>query len=246
MQYFIIRPFQDTQEVNLNDGTTLYKLSTDLFKEFEPNFNLPINVKQLDYYQNTLHQTIYYNGTVEVLDLDIEEYNTYISKIAIYQQLEQVVKNEETAALLPQTLVVAKAQVEKAIYNYAAQLQEQAVNLYCSAERDRWTTVILPEAQAYIVSEDPADAPNLTAQHIVRTDITDTNLPEFKAGLLNVITQVVAANEYLVNYANFVAGTRGKWLDVIRDFEQTNMETEKQAITRLLAIDYKVGWKLPT
>jgi hypothetical protein len=246
MQYFIIRPFQDTQEVHINDGTTLYKLSINLFKQFESNFTLPINIKQLDYYKNTLHQTIHYNGTVESLDLDVEEYNTYISKIATYQQLEQVIKDKEAAALLPQTLVAAKTQVEKAIYGYAAQLQETAVNLYCSAERDRWTSVILPEAQAYIVNEDSLDAPNLTAQHRVRTGVTDTNLPEFKAGLLNVINQVLASNEYLITYANFVAGTRGKWLDVVRDFSQTNMETEKQAITRLLAIDYKVGWELPT
>jgi hypothetical protein len=245
MQYFIIRPFQDTHEVHLHDNITLYKLSINLFKQFEPNFNLPINIKQLDYYKNTFHQIIHYNGTVETFDLSIEEYNIYISKIATYQQLEKAIKDEEAGALLPQTLLAAKLQVEKAIYIYASQLQEQRVNLYCAAERDRWTTIILPEAQAYVVSQESTDAPNLTAQHTIRTGISNPNLPEFKAGLLAVVNQILQSNEYLVNYANFVAGTRAKWLDVVRAFEQTQMETEKEAITRLLALDWKQGWEMP-
>lgn len=245
MQYFIIRPFQDTQEVSFNDNTTLYKLSIDLFKQFEPNFILPINIKQLDYYKNTLHQAIHYNGTVEVLDLDVEEYNTYINKIATYQQLEQAIKDKETDALLPQTLVAAKTQIINSIYSYAAQLTDKLVNMYAISERDRWASIILPEAQAYLVSKNPNDCPNLTAQEITRTGITDTNLSEFKDSLSNRITKIIQATEDLNQSINYYSGLRGKWVDKINAFKQTKMETEKQAITRLLAIDYKVGWELP-
>lgn len=246
MQYFIIRPFQDTQEVSLNDDTLLYRLSIDLFKQFEPNFTLPINVKQLDYYKNTLHQTIHYNGTVESLTLNVEEYNTYISKIATYQQLEQAIKDEEAAALLPQTLVAAKTKVINSIYSYAAQLTDKLVSEYATAERDRWASIILPEAQAYLASKDPADCPNLTPQEITRTGITDTSLPEFKASLLFRVNQVIQYGVTINQAINFYSGIRGKWTDVVTAFEQTQMETEKQAITRLLAIDYKVGWELFT
>ena len=245
MQYFIIRPFQDTQEVSFYDGTTLYKLSIDLFKQFEPDFILPINIKQLDYYKDTLHQTIHYNGTVEVLDLDVEEYNTYISKIAIYQQLKQAIKDEEAAALLPQTLVAAKTQVINSIYSYAAQLTDKLVNTYATSERDRWASIILPEAQAYLTSNNPADCPNLTAQEIVRTGITDTSLAKFKESLLLRVNQIIKSSTKINENINYYSGNRGKWVDTINAFKQTKLETEKQAITRLLAIDYKVDWELP-
>lgn len=240
MKHFIIRD----QYVQLYDGTNIFKADRDMFTQVEPTFSLPVNIKQIEYYPEVLHQTIHFNDTSENLDLVNFTYDEYITKIAEYNTLKAEIEAELNQPQLPAFLTEAKLQVERNIYNYAANLQEQAVNLYCSAERDRWTNTILPEAQAYSISQQPLDAPNLTAQHIVRTNITDTNLPEFKEGLLEVVNQILQSNEYLINYSNFIAGTRGKWLDVIRAFEQSQMETEQEAIQRLFDLDWKVGWVL--
>lgn len=242
MKHFIIRD----QYVQLYDGVNLFKADRDMFTQVESTFSLPVNIKQVEYHPGVLYQLIHFNGTVESLNQVNSTYDTYLTKIVEYNTLKAEIEAELNKPQLPATLELAKQQVEKEIYSYASQLQREAVANYSDAERDRWTTTILPEAQAYSVSQDPIDAPNLAAQHIVRTGITDTSLPEFKAGLLEVVNQVLASNEYLINYANFVAGTRGKWLDVVRAFEQTQMETEQQAIQRLLALDWKQDWEMPT
>jgi hypothetical protein len=245
MQYFIIRPFQDAQEVSLNDNTTLHKLSVDLFKQFEPSFTLPVNVKQLDYYKGILHQTIHHNGTIESLDLNVEEYNVYISKIAVYQQLEQVIKDKEAAALLPQTLIAAKTQVVKNIYSYAAQLTDKLVNKYATAERDRWASTTLPEAESYLATNNTRNSPNLVAQQIVRSGITDTSSQEFKDSLISLCNTVISKNDSLTQISNHLIGTRGKWTDTINSFVQSEEETEKEAIARLLQLDWKIGWEIP-
>jgi hypothetical protein len=241
MKHFILR----NQEIQIFNESTYFKVDRDIFVQLEPTFNLPINIKQLEYYPNLLHQTIHYNGTVETLSTTSTTYDGYISKLNVYIELKAELDEQAAQDLLPQTLQAAKDKVEKDIYNFASILQKQAVSNYSDVERDRWTTTILPEVQAYSVNQEPTDAPNLTAQHVIRTGITNTNSSEFKAGLLIVVNQVLQSNDYLVNYSNFIAGTRGKWLDVIRAFEQTNMETEKQAIQRLLALDWKQGWDMP-
>ena len=242
MKHFIIRD----QYVQLYDGINIFKADRNMFTQVEPTFTLPVNIKQIEYYPKVLHQTIHFNGTLENLDLVNSTYDNYLTKIVEYNTLKEEIEAELNKPQLPAFLTEAKEQLEKEIYSYAANLQEQAVNLYSAAERDRWTTTILPEAQAYSVSQDTLNAPNLTAQHIVRTNITDTNLPEFKEGLLEVVNQVLQSNEYLINYSNFIAGIRGKWLDVVRAFEQTQMETEQEAISRLFNLDWKVGWEMPT
>lgn len=246
MKYFIIRPFQDAQEVNLNDNTTLHKLSIDLFKQFEPSFTLPVNVKQLDYYKGILHQTIHHNGTIESLDLNVEEYNIYISKIAVYQQLEQVIKDKEAAALLPQTLIAAKTQVVNSIYSYAAQLTDKLVNKYATAERDRWASTILPEAESYLATNDMGNSPNLIAQQIVRSGITDTTSQEFTDSLYSLCNTIIAKNTALIKISNHIIGTRGKWTDYVDNFTQLEEETEKEVITRILAIEWKIDWEIPT
>jgi hypothetical protein len=245
MQYFIVRPFQKTQEVTLNDGNTSYKLSINLFNQFESKFDLPINVKQLDYYKDTLHQAIHHNGTIECLDLDAEEYNVYISKIAVYQQLEQVIRDKEAAALLPQTLIAAKTQVVNSIYSYAAQLTDKLVNKYATAERDRWASVILPEAESYLQTENIESAPNLVAQTIIRSNNTDTSSQDFKESLKSLCNTIIAKNTALTKISNHIIGTRGKWTDYVNDLTQLEEETEQDAITRILAIDWKIGWEMP-
>jgi hypothetical protein len=245
MQYFIIRPFQDAQEVSLNDNTTLHKLSVDLFKQFEPSFTLPVNVKQLDYYKGILHQTIHHNGTIESLDLNVEEYNVYISKIAVYQQLEQVIKDKEAAALLPQTLIAAKTQVVKNIYSYAAQLTDKLVNKYATAERDRWASTTLPEAESYLATNNIKNSQNLVAQQIVRSGITDTSSQEFTDSLKSLCNTIIAKNAELIKISNHIIGNRGKWTDTISEFVKFDEETEQDAITRILAIDWKIGWEIP-
>ena len=245
MKYFIIRPFQDAQEVSLNDNTTLHKLSIDLFKHFEPSFTLPVDVKQLDYYKGILHQTIHHNGTIESLDLDVEEYNTYISKIAVYQQLEQVIRDKEAAALLPQTLIAAKTQVVNNIYSYAAQLTDKLVNKYATAERDRWASTILPEAESYLATNDMGNSPNLVAQQIVRSGTTDTTSQEFTDSLKSLCNTIIAKNTELIKISNHIIGTRGKWTDTISGFVKSGGETEQDAITRLLQLDWKIGWEIP-
>jgi len=242
MKHFIIRD----NYIQIYDEVSTLKSTREEFLQLESTFSLPVNIKQVEYYPDVLYELRHFNGTVESLNPSNEVYDYYITKITIYLELQEELRQQVIEDLLPQTLVEAKLQVEKDIYSYASSLQRQAVSDYSDAERDRWTTTILPEAQAYSVSQNSLDAPNLTAQHIVRTGITDTNLPEFKAGLLAVVNQILQSNEYLINYANFIAGTRGKWLDVVRAFEQTQMETEKEAITRLLALDWKIGWEMPS
>lgn len=244
MKYFIIRPFQDAQEVSLNDNTTLHKLSIDLFKQFEPSFTLPVNVKQLDYYKGILHQTIHHNGTIESLDLNVEEYNVYISKIAVYQQLEQVIKDKEAAALLPQTLIAAKTQVVNSIYSYAAQLTDKLVNKYATAERDRWASTILPEAESYLATNDMGNSPNLVAQQIVRSGIKDTTSQEFTDYLKSLCNTIIAKNTELIKISNHIIGTRGKWTDYVNSFTQLEEETEKEVITKLLQLNRKIDWEI--
>lgn len=241
MKHFIVRD----NYLQIYDEVNTLKSTKEEFLELESTFSLPVNLKQVEYYPGNFYELRHYNGTVESLTPDNAVYDNYITKINTYLELQEELRQQAIKDSLPQTLVEAKLQVEKNIYSYAATLQSRAVNLYSDVERDRWTTIILPEAKAYSVSQEPIDAPNLTTQYTIRTGITNPNLPEFKAGLLAVVNQILQSNEYLVNYANFIAGTRSKWLDVVRSFEQTQMETEKEAITRLLALDWKQGWEMP-
>ena len=238
MKHFIIRD----NYLQIDDNVNILKSTKEEFSKLESNFSLPI--KQIEYYPGLLHELIHFNGTIETLPVLDINYDIYISKVSTYLELQHSLKQQSLEALLPASLLEAKQKIEKDIYNYASNLQKSAVSKYSDAERDRWTTTILPEAKAYSVSQNPSDAPQLTIQHIIRTGIRDTNSLEFKNGLLEVVNQVLQSNTYLINYANFIAGTRGKWLDVIRNFKQTKTETEKEAIQRLLAIDWKQGWVL--
>ena len=241
MNHFIIR----NNEIQIFNGETYFKSSVDLFKQLEPTFDLTIDIKQIEYFPELLHEVIHFNGEVNNLELESKQYNKYIESVDLYLEKEQDLLKEQKNLLLPKTLKEAKALVIEGIYAYTSYLINNLTSSYSTAERDRWASIILPEAQAYLISKNLNDCPNLTAQEIVRTGITDTNLPEFKDSLSNRITKIIQATEDLNQSINYYSGLRGKWIDKINAFKQTKMETEKQAITRLLAIDYKVGWELP-
>lgn len=248
MQYFIIRPIQNTQEVFINNGSLTYKLPIERFKQFEPELNLDISIKQLEYYPGLLHEIIYYNGTVENLSLTVAKYNEYITKISVYQALETGLNNSANDALLPQTLQAAKTLVSNNIRAYATQLVTSILNQpNYNLESYRWQGGILYEAKTFIMSEDTDDAPNLVAQRLVEINNPSANINDasFKNAILAKAQAIVDEDTLINNSINHYVGMQNRWLQTVIDFQQSNMETQKQAITRLLAIDFKVGWEVP-
>ena len=249
MRYFLIRPIQNTQKVYINDNNELYKISIERFKEFEPELNLDISIKQLEYYPELLHEVFYYNGTSENLPTTVTKYDGYINKISVYKALETGLNNANDDALLPQTLQAAKTLVSNNIRAYATQLVTSLLNQpNYNLESYRWQGGILYEAKNFIMSENTDDAPNLVAQRLVEINnpSANVNAEPFKAAILAKAQYIVDEDILINNSINHYVGMQNRWLQTVIDFQQSNMETQKQAITRLLAIDFTVGWEVPS
>lgn len=152
---------------------------------------------------------------------------------------------EKIKSELPESLGIAKVKIIAEIYQFAAFKLGAAVNSYSSAERDMWASTILPEAESYLATSDMGNSPNLVAQQIIRSGITDTSSQEFTDSLKSLCNTIIAKNTALIKISNHIIGTRGKWADTISGFVKSGGETEQDAITRILAIDWKIGWEMP-
>ena len=239
MKHFIIRYSQDNQEVQIFNNSIYYKSDIELFKQFEPSFNLAINIKQLEYYQNSFLEKIHFNGTVETELGNWEEGNNYINNISSYIDLKAKYETDLLVVNQPQTLEKAKEKLIEKVYRYASIKINAFSQEYSSLERDNWMT-LLAESKAFLISQNTSDAPNLlTIEQLRHPSSSPSAIKQFLNERANTI---VNKHTELLTNVNTVIGMRGFWYDRIQEFQQTNMETEQEAIQRLLALDWKTNW----
>lgn len=242
MTYFIVRPFGNTQEVQAYDGSNFLKVNIDTFKQLEPEFSLAINIKQLDYYPLLSYEVINYNGTIDYPVLPWEEGDLYIAKVQDYLDALSLLNQPN----LPATLSEAKEQVKSRIVSQAFTLINSLTSGYSTLEIFKWDT-LLTEAEAYINTSVKEDAPNLLAIEIIRNPSLDSTSTEF-ADLLTIRAQeIIDRNAINLSSINHYIGIRGKKLDEVDAFEQSQMENESEAIIRLFAIDWETSsdWDIP-
>jgi hypothetical protein len=244
MRIFTFRKIQNSTTIFIGDGVATIQLNLETFNQFEPSFSPGENVTEIQY-QPAVFWLAITSGVIQNKEKSIsEEYNIYISKLQHYIDLKQEIDSANAIPGLPVSLVTAKEKIVVEIYQYAASKLEEAVSYYSTAERDRWTSLILPEAESYLQTNNLESSPNLVAQQIVRSGITDTTSQEFIDSMTAACNAVITKNISLTTISNHIIGTRGKWTDIITNFPKSNQETEQEAITRILAIDWKVGWEI--
>jgi hypothetical protein len=246
MKLFTLRTIQNSKIIFVGDGKNTIQIAEETFKKFEPNFFLGENVKEIQYQPPFLLITEKNDGVIESAEENIsQEYDIYIGKVKTYINLKQEIDDANALLEIPASLIVAKSKINAEIYQYATSKLDASVSFYSSAERDRWASIILPEAESYLATNDITNTPNLVAQQIIRSGITDTASQEFKNSLATLCNTVIAKNISLTNTSNYIIGVRGKWTDAISSFVKSDGETEQETITRILAIDWKVGWEMP-
>lgn len=84
MKYFIIRQVLNYFEVQISNGSEIYKNNLKHFLELEPSFKLQDNIKQIDYYPGLLYEIKFLDETLEILEADSLDLDKYISKVSFY------------------------------------------------------------------------------------------------------------------------------------------------------------------